>query len=179
MYVVNVPLSFSSCPKGYQILHFASSLVLLLLDGLLCEVVLPLASLLVLLVLDGNLAEVSDDVLHHGVGLAPLLAAEVVQTAHVGHDVVHNSDDDNHSDGVAPHNHDGDNVRAAVAVEHLGEGRGVRDLTSTTGEPTEDGEERGQDIDTEDGEDELEGGVGLKATGNEDEPVLSERDLKE
>lgn len=154
-------------------------LVILLFNCLLCQEELGLARLVILLVLNGHLAEMGDDVLHECVALASLLAAEVVQRLHVCHDIVDNSNDNHHGDRVAPHDHDGDNVGAARSIqEPVGRGRngvGVR----TTSKPTKDGKQRGQDVHTKDSKNKLERRVGLEATSDKDEPVLSERHLEE
>lgn len=130
--------------------------------------------------LQSKLAEVAKDVLHLGVVGAAVLAANVGKSRDGVEEVVDDGDDDGNTDGVTPDNNDGDNV--GVAVEGLGElgHRVVKgDLVRVAGEPTEDTEEGSESIDCEDGEDELPRGEGLTTTGDEDEPVLSEGDLKE
>lgn len=153
-------------------------LVVLLSNSLLCEVEPASVVLVITLVLNGHLAELGDDVLHERVGLGALLAAQVVERGHARHDVVDNGNDNDDGDGVAPHHHNGDNVGAAIGRQR-GRQRGWGGLLAcTAGEPAKHTKEGGQDIDTKDGGDELEGRVGLEATGDKDEPVLCERDLQ-
>lgn len=52
-------------------------------------------------------------------------------------------------------------------------------LIAWSRKPAEDTEKRGQDIDTEDGADQLKRGVSCSTTSDEDEPVLSKRYLQE
>ncbi|TLD30651.1 hypothetical protein PspLS_02350 [Pyricularia sp. CBS 133598] len=129
--------------------------LLLLLDNLLGGKVVAVTATTVDLVLDGDLAQVGEDVLHHGVLGRALLAAEVVEALPAGHDVVDDADDDDDSDGVDPDEDNGDDVDGTVLRQ------------------------RGKDIDTEDGANELPRGEGVEATGDEDQPVLSQGDLKE
>lgn len=168
--------------EGYQNVPantLCTHLVVLLSNSLLCEVEPARVVLVVTLVLNGHLAELGDDVLHERVGLGALLAAQVVKRGHASHDVVDNSNDNDDGDGVAPHDHNGDNVGAAIGRERGGQGGWGGLLACTAGEPAKDTEEGSKDIDTENGHDKLEGGVGLEATGDKDEPVLSKRDLQE
>lgn len=129
--------------------------------------------------LDGNLAERGDDILHHRVGLAAFLAAEVVKRLHVGHDVVDNGNDNDNGDGVAPDDNNSDDVSATSSIQQAVGGSGDGVGVWATSEPTEDGKQRGQDIHTEDGKNELERWVSLESTSDEDEPVLGKRHLKE
>ena len=46
-------------------------------------------------------------------------------------------------------------------------------------QPTEDTEEGRQDIDTENGPNQLPGRISLTTTGDEDEPILGQRDFQE
>lgn len=108
-----------------------------------------------MIMLDGDLGKVSEDVLHHGVGGGALLAAEVVERLHAGHDVVYDRDDDDDGDGIAPHHHDGDDVSGAVLGKVAGQRWWVRDVGIATGEPTEQTEQAGEDVDSHDGEDQL------------------------
>lgn len=136
-------------------------------------------ALVVLLVLEGDLAQLSEDVLDEGVGDAALLAAHVVEDPEVGQDVVDQGHDDGDGNGVDEDDADGDEVGTAVLGQELVErGRGGG-LAAAAREPAEDAEEDGQDVDGGDGTDELEGGEGVEATGDEDEPVLGEGDLEE
>ncbi|TLD16715.1 uncharacterized protein PgNI_01314 [Pyricularia grisea] len=151
----------------------------ILLDNLLGSNVVAVATTSVDLVLDGDLAQVGEDVLHHGVLGGALLAAEVVQALPAGHDVVDDTNDDDDGDGVDPDQDDGDNVDGAVLRQVLGQGGGDSGLAETTREPTETSEEGGEDVNTEDGADELPRREGVEATGDEDEPVLSKGDLEE
>lgn len=163
------------CPSK----HLRTDLVVLLSNSLLCEVESARVVLVVTLVLNGHLAELGDDVLHECVGLGALLAAQVVKRGHARHDVVDNGNDNDDSNGVAPHDHNGDDVGATIGRQGGGQRGWGGLLACTAGEPTKDTEEGGEDIDTENGQNKLEGGVGLEATGDKDEPVLSKRDLQE
>ncbi|TKW53161.1 hypothetical protein CTA1_10886 [Colletotrichum tanaceti] len=136
-------------------------------------------ALVVLLMLESDLAELGKDVLDEGVGDAALLAAHVVERVQVGHDVVDQGHDDGDGDRVHEDDADSDEVGAAVLGQVAVDGRGGGGLTLTAGEPAEDAEEDGQDVDGGDGTDELEGGEGLETTGDEDEPVLGQGDLEE
>lgn len=134
-------------------------------------------AVLVLAVLERQLAEGSNHVLNSRVLVSAVLAAEVVEPGDLVEEVVHHGDDNGDTDRVSPDNNDGDNVDPAVGTEVVG-GRWVG-LVETAREPTEQTEDGSHDIDTEDGNDELERRPGLATTGNEDEPVLSEGDLEE
>ncbi|KAK1241977.1 LOW QUALITY PROTEIN: hypothetical protein MKX07_007800 [Trichoderma sp. CBMAI-0711] len=129
------------------------------------------------LVLNGELLESSNDVLDNGVLLLAVLAAKVVERRDLVEDEVDNGDDDGDTEGVQPDNDDGDNVGPAI-VALGGQVDGVVDLRGT-GQPAEEGEESGHDIDTEDGTDQLPRGPGAATTGDEDEPILGEGDLEE
>lgn len=153
--------------------------LLLLLDNLLSGKVVAVTATTVDFVLDGDLAQVGEDVLHHGVLGRALLAAEVVKALPAGHDVVDDTNDDDDSDGVDPDQDDGDNVDGTVLRKVLGQAGGDGRLAEAAREPTETGEEGGEDVDTEDGANELPRGEGVEATGDEDQPVLSQGDLEE
>jgi len=129
-------------------------------------------------VLDGQLGEVGNHVLDLGVGLGAGLAAKVVQSGDGGEDVVDHSDDDSDTQGVTPDDNNGDNVDVVVVGESVGSRvRGVGLGPAT--EPAEDGEQSGQDIDNENGNNQLPRGPGLTTTGDEDQPVLSKGNLEE
>lgn len=129
--------------------------------------------------LDSKLGKVSDHVLDLGVGLGAGLAAKVVETGNDGQEVVHNGDDDSHTDGVGPDDNDGDNVDIVVHGE-VGASRVTgRGLLPVGCEPAEDTEQGSENIDDEDGNNQLPRGPGLSTTGNEDEPVLSQSNLEE
>ncbi|KAH6603711.1 hypothetical protein Trco_008486 [Trichoderma cornu-damae] len=135
------------------------------------------AGRLVSLVLNGELLESGDDVLDNGILLLAVLAAEVVQRRDLVQDEVDNGNEDGDAERVQPDDDNGDDVGPAV-VALLGKIDGVVDLRSTR-EPAEESEESSQDIDAENGADELPGGPSAATTGNEDEPVLGEGDLEE
>jgi len=153
--------------------------LLVLLDGLGASTkgVARLA-ILVGLELDGELGQVSNHVLDLGVGLGAGLAAKVVKGRDDGQEVVDHSDDDSDTNGVGPDDNDGDDVDVAVVGELAGV-LGVALLEVTTGQPAPDTEAGSQDIDNEDGNNQLPRGPGLSTTGHEDEPVLSQSNLKE
>lgn len=129
------------------------------------------------LVLDGQLGQVANEVLDLGVGLGAVLAAEVVEPRDLAQDVVDHGDDDGDTDRVGPDDNDGDNVDITVDGV-LGGGRRAG-LLEVTRQPAEDGEESSKRIDTQDGSNELPRWPGLSTTGDEDQPVLGQRDLEE
>lgn len=132
------------------------------------------------LVLQSKLGEVADDVLHLGVVVGTALATDVGKGGDGVEEVVDDGDDDGNTDGVAPDDNNGDDVGVAVeGLDELRHGVVEGNLVRVAGEPTEDTEEGSEGIDGTDGDDELPRGEGLTATGDEDEPVLSEGDLKE
>ncbi|GKT48036.1 uncharacterized protein ColSpa_08217 [Colletotrichum spaethianum] len=136
-------------------------------------------ALVVLLVLEGDLAELGENVLDEGVGDAALLAAHVVEDPEVGQDVVDEGHDDGDGDRVHEDDANGDEVGAAVLGQEAVDGRGGGGLATATREPAEDAEKNRQNVDGGDGANELEGGEGLEATGDEDEPILGQGDLEE
>jgi hypothetical protein len=129
-------------------------------------------------VLEGQLAESRDHVLNGRVLPVAVLAAKGVEPWDAVKQVVDNGNDNSDTDGVSPDNNDGDNVDPAVITELAVERRGVG-LVWLTRHPSEDSEDSGESIDTENSDDKLEGWESLAATGNEDQPVLSESNLKE
>lgn len=139
----------------------------------------PALASVVNLVLNGELVEVGEEVLDLGVSLGAGLTAKVVEGGDLGQDVVNNGDDDHNTDRVTPDDNNGDNVNVAVPREGSSAVRASVGLFNTTAQPTENTEEGGNDIDTEDGTNQLPRGHGLSTTGNEDQPVLSQRHLKE
>ncbi|KAH0357736.1 plasma membrane H+-ATPase Pma1, partial [Aureobasidium melanogenum] len=133
----------------------------------------------VLLVDEGDLGESSDDVLHLSVVHVTVLATKVVKPGDLVKEEVNNGDDDGDTNGVGPDNNDGDNIGPAIETLVLEEGGRRRGVGGVTRQPTEETEDGGEGINTENGEDELPVGEGLATTGNEDEPVLSKSNLKE
>lgn len=131
------------------------------------------------LVFNSELVQVGEQVLDLGVSLGAGLAAKVVESGDLGEDVVDNGDDDGDTDGVTPDDNDGDNVNVAVNGEVGLAGRAGDGLLLVTGQPTEDTEEGGDNIDTKDGTNELPRGPCLSTTGDKDEPVLSKSNLEE
>ena len=127
--------------------------------------------------LDGKLGEVTDDVLHLAVVDIAVDTTEVIEPCDLVEEVVDDGDDNGNTNGVAPDDNDGDDVSPAIAAL-LPETVGAR-LLNVARQPSEDTEESSEDIDTEDGSNELEGWKGLSTTGDEDEPVLGECDFKE
>lgn len=156
-------------------MRFANRLLVILFELLALGLDVPLIGLLV--VSESNLAEVADDVLDLRVLHATRLAAEVVEPSPVGEHVVHDGDDDGDGHGVQPDTDNGDDIGPSIAAEVAevaGDG-----LLEATRQPAEDTEDGGEGVNTEDGANELPGWEGLEATGDEDQPVLSERDLEE
>lgn len=138
---------------------------------------IPVDTVLVLAVLERQLAEGSKHVLDGRVLASAVLATEVVEPGDLVEEVVHHGDDNGDTDRVGPDDDDSDNVNPAIGTEVVG--RGGVGLVETAREPTEEAEDGSHDIDSEDGRDQLERGPRLATTGNEDEPVLREGDLKE
>ncbi|TLD09389.1 uncharacterized protein PgNI_07616 [Pyricularia grisea] len=100
------------------------------------------------------------------VTLGGLAVHEVVKALAVLENVVKTSHDAEDTEGEHPDTDDGNDVSHLAADE-----------------PTPDGEARGDDVDDQDGTSELPRGngrpEGTVGTGDEDQPVLSKRDLKE
>lgn len=98
--------------------------------------------------------------------LGGLAVHQVVETSAALHEVVETTHDAEDTEREDPDTDHGDNAGAAVLNE-----------------PTEDGEESGKNVDDEDSTGKLPRGdgrpEGTVGTGDEDEPVLSERDLEE
>jgi len=131
------------------------------------------------LVLNGNLGQVTDDVLHLSVGMASLRAAKIVEPADLVKEVVDNSDDDDNTNGVTPNNDDSDDARMSILGKKTSMIGWVTLLTSSSGKPSKDTEEGREDVDTKDSSNKLPRGPGFTATGDEDKPILSERDFQE
>lgn len=136
-------------------------------------------AVLIDLVLHSNLGQVSDDVLDLGICLGALGTSEVVQPRELVHDVVGDGTDDDDTDGVSPDNADGDDGGTSVSGKKGVAGDWVGWLSSTVGQPSENAEEGRENIDTENGADELPRWPGLSSTGDEDEPILSKGNLEE
>lgn len=154
-----------------------SLIIVLLLDRTRRKNV-PSGTVLVLAVLKRQLAEGSNHVLNRRVLAATVLATESVEPLNAVEQVVNDGDDDGNTDGVSPDNDNGDNVNPAVITEPAVD-RGRVGLVWCAGHPAEKREDGRESVDTQDSDDQLEGGEGLAATGNEDQPVLSESNLKE
>jgi hypothetical protein len=119
------------------------------------------------------------DVLHLGIGIGSLRTSQVVQPRDLVKQVVDDGNNDGNTNGISPDNNNSDNRSVAVVRKVLGEISGVRLLARTTGKPAEDTEESSNNVDTEDGADELPGWPGVAAASDEDEPVLSEGHFEE
>jgi hypothetical protein len=137
-----------------------------------------LDSVLVGSVLESKLAKGSNHVLDVRVLPVAVLAAELVEPCDAVKQVVDDGDDDRDTNGVSPNEDDGDNVHPTALLELGVVGRRVG-LVVGTGHPAEEGEDGGKSVDTENGDDQLERGESLTATGDEDEPVLSKGNLEE
>jgi len=116
---------------------------------------MPSVAVLVALVGNSNLGQVHEDVLHLGVGVGALGTAEVVEPRHGAEEVVDDGDDDGDTDGETPDGEHGDDAGAAVMGQEVVLGRWVGGLAGTAGQPAEDAEEGRDDIDTQDGADQL------------------------
>jgi len=136
-------------------------------------------AVLINLVLHGNLGQVGDDVLDLRISLAALGTSKVGQPGHLVQEVVGDGADDDNTDGETPNNADSDDGGLAVLGEKGVLGAWVGRLSSSITQPTEDSEESSENIDTEDGANELPRRPCLVTTGDEDEPILSERHLQE
>lgn len=158
------------------LLYSPHLLFLLLLDSTGCEDITG-SSMLVFAVLERKLAESSNHVLNGRVLAVTVLATELIEPSDAVKQIVDNGDDDSDTDGVSPDNNNGDNVNPAVITE-LAVGLGVG-LVWLTRHPAEDSEDGSEGIDTENGTNKLEGRERLAATGDEDEPVLSEGNFEE
>lgn len=88
-------------------------------------------------------------------------ATELVKPGDLVHDEVDERKHDGHSKAVQPDANDGDNVGVAV-------------VWLVAGNPAEEGEDRGENIDGEDGADKLPTRPSAAATGYKDEPVLKD-----
>ena len=132
--------------------------------------------------LDRKLAEMPDDVLHLGVVHVAVLAAEIVEGGNLVQEEVGDGDDNRDTNGVRPEDDDSDDIGLAVtslpAVERAERVR-ERSTVDVASQPAEDTEQGGDDIDDEDGADQLPRWEGVASTGDEDEPILSERDFQE
>lgn len=78
-------------------------------------------------------------------------------------DEVHEREDDRHSERVRPHPDDRHDV-------------GVSVVRLVSRYPAKDGEDTCEDVDTEDGADELPGGPRSRTTSDEDQPILEEEE---
>jgi hypothetical protein len=152
-------------------------IVILLLNGAGSKNVAG-SAVLVRTVLERQLAEGSNHVLNSRVLPVAVLAAEGVEPWNLVEEVVDDGDDNGDTNGVSPDDNDGDNVDPSVITELAVDRRGVG-LVWLTRHPSEDSEDGGKSVDTENGDDKLERGESLATTGNEDQPVLSKRDLEE
>jgi hypothetical protein len=136
------------------------------------------STVLVDTVLERQLAESRDHVLDVRVLPVAVLATEGVEPWDGVEQVVDDGDDDRDTNGVSPDKDNGDNVDPAVITELAVDGGRVG-LVRSTGHPAEEGEDGSKSVDTQDGDDELERGESLAATGNKDQPVLSKSNLEE
>lgn len=131
------------------------------------------------LVLHGDLGKMGNDVLNLGISLGALGTSEVGQPGDLVQQVIGNGADDENTDGETPDDADSDDGSVSVLGEKGVVGDWVGRLSSSITQPTEDTEESGKDIDTEDGEDQLPRRPCLVTTSDEDEPILSEGNLEE
>ena len=159
-------------------MHRNLHLLVLLLLGSAGSKDVALYAVLVCSVLERQLAEGSNHVLDVRVLPVAVLAAELVEPGDAVEEVVDDGDDDRNTDRVGPDKNNGDNVYPATLLELGVVGRGVG-LVVGTGHPAEESEDGSEGIDTENGNDQLERGEGLAATGDEDQPVLSKGNLEE
>lgn len=133
-----------------------------------------------LVMLNSDLGKMADDVLDLGVLDGAGLASKVVEPGPVAEQVVDDGNDDGDSDGVTPDNDNGDDVGVSVESEDALLALDVDGvLDNITGQPAEDAEEGGKNIDTEDGANQLPSWKSLETAGDEDEPVLGKGDLQE
>jgi hypothetical protein len=176
-------LHLSSPPGNYiRKLKFVKTrhlIILLSISGLWHQVISSDTSLGVNLLLHGNLGKVAKNVLHLAVGSAALSTSEVVEPRPLVEKSVDDGNNNGDADGVDPDNNDGDNVGVTIDGESGGLGSWVGRNSSSATEPAEDTEEGCENIDTEDGANQLPSWPCVGSTGDEDEPVLSKGDLEE
>ncbi|KAI6753373.1 hypothetical protein HG531_005542 [Fusarium graminearum] len=103
--------------------------------------------------LNSKLLQMSENILQLGILVATILSAEVIQPRNLVKDEVDDGDDDSDTERVEPDNDNGDNIDPAVAalLEVVVDSISL----SNAGHPAEEAKESGQDIDTENGADEL------------------------
>jgi hypothetical protein len=166
-------------PNTHRFIQLATDklVVVLLLDSAGSKDV-PGGTVLVLAVLKRQLAKRGNHVLDRRVLAAAVLAAESVEPCDAVEHVIDNGDNDGNTDRVGPDDNDSDNVSPSILTELAVVGRGVG-LVVFTGHPAKDAEDGSKSIDTQNSDNELEGGEGLAATSDEDQPVLSKGNLKE
>ena len=134
-------------------MHRNLHLLVLLLLGSAGSKDVALYTVLVCSVLERQLAEGSNHVLDVRVLPVAVLAAELVEPGDAVEEVVDDGDDDGDTDGVTPDNADSDDAGASIRGTEKGVvGNWVGWLSSSTGQPTEDTEESGDDIDKENGD---------------------------
>lgn len=132
------------------------------------------------LVLNRDLVQQQQRILHLGVLLLAVLAAQVVQPRDLVEDDVDDGDEDRHTDRVRPDDDDGDDIRVAVTgAQELGLGDRAHHAAARARQPAEEAEEGRQDVDDEDRADQLPRGPGFTAARDEDQPVLGQRHLEE
>jgi len=136
-------------------------------------------SVLINLVRNGDLVQVGKDVLHLGISVGALVASQVVEPGPLVEEIVDNRADDNDTDGVSPDDDGSDDAGVAVVGEELVVIKRISWLSCSTSQPAEDTEEGCENIDTEDGADELPGWPCVSTTSDEDEPIFSQGNFKE
>ena len=138
----------------------------------------PRITILVGAALERQFAEGRNHVLNGRVLAVTVFAAELIEPRNAVEQIVDNGDDDGDTDRVGPDDNNGDNVNPAVFAKFHIMRSGVG-LIIRARQPAEEAEDGSKDVDSQDSTHKLEGRQRLAATGDEDEPVLSEGDFKE
>jgi len=137
--------------------------------------------MLILLVRNSDLGQVHEDVLHLSIRSAALVTSQVIEPRPRAEQVVDDGDNNGDTDGVSPNDDNGNNGGISAGGQESVSGHWVRvDVGDTTAaKPAEDTEEGCEDIDTEDGGNELPRWPSVTTTGDEDQPILGQGDLEE
>ena len=103
----------------------------------------------------GKTNQACNDILHVRIRSATALSTKIIKPRNPVHKEVDNGNNNGDSDGVAPYHDGSDDAGAAVRFEMSPVARVT--IIARAGEPTKDTEERGQNIDAEDGSNSVRG----------------------
>lgn len=123
-----------------------------------------------------------EEVFRGSADLMSIAAAKVVEVRNLLEDEVDECNDDGDAERVGVHADNGDNVGPVLVVARQTTVRvDVLRAVSATAQPTEESEHCREQIDNDDGTDELERrkGEACLNTGDKDEPVLGQCDFQE